>query len=119
MENTFVWASAHNPTQEQLSELNNLLFLKDMDSDLFAQITNLQSGSNLELLAKRLVRFAIANNAVLVQPAGSPAFHMKLGLAAAGLIEVWFSFSQRISEDIPQADGSVKKVSVFRHECWI
>ena len=30
-----------------------------------------------------------------------------------------FAFSKRISEDIAQADGSVKKVSVFKHAGFV
>jgi hypothetical protein len=29
-----------------------------------------------------------------------------------------FADSDRISEDIPQPDGSVKKISTFRHKGW-
>lgn len=32
---------------------------------------------------------------------------------------VWYAFTRRVSEDIPQGDGSVKKVSTFQFEGWV
>ena len=34
-------------------------------------------------------------------------------------IEVFYSFSKRETEEIPQEDGTVKKVSVFRHTGFV
>jgi hypothetical protein len=46
---------------------------------------------------------------------------MFLFIAASiiGTGRVIFADSDRVSEDILQPDGSVKKVSIFKHKGWI
>ena len=51
---------------------------------------------------------------------GAPFFMSTLEviLLEADLIPV-YAFSRRESEDQPQADGSVRKVQIFRHAGWV
>jgi hypothetical protein len=47
---------------------------------------------------------------------GAPYFQKPLEEALAGRgITPLYSFSERVSEDVPQPDGSTKKVSKFKH----
>jgi hypothetical protein len=114
-----IWASAHKPTDEQLSSLQeegfHVSLLKDVNPELFGALTNLKADSNRSQLAFRLLRLECD---AIVQPAGDPAFHLQLG-EKEKRVRIIFSFTNRVSEDITQPDGSVKKVSIFKHEGWI
>lgn len=122
MKNKAIWASAHNPSQEQINSLDSLGFntvlLKDVDEALFQELTNLGHDSNREELANRILALDCK---MVVQPAGDPALHLALGRASNKHRgpAILFSFSKRVSEDIPQADGTVKKVAIFKHEGWV
>lgn len=129
---TAVWASPHNPTQEQLQSLSNIytniVYLKDINADLFYKICNSPSNSDgLFTLANDFISFVLdyrhttnADNLHIVQPAGSPAFQYVLGrLTSDEYINVVYAHSERESIDEVQPDGSVKKISVFKHKGWI
>jgi hypothetical protein len=141
-EKIFMWASAHQPTKEQLVDLTSqgkVIYLKEINLQLFNKITNLKIDSNLYRLAQELIATTVAQNlpeekCILVQPAGSPAFQYTLGeintfnIVSAYIspapggrptIEIVYSFSERVSQDIPQEDGTVKKVSIFKHMGWV
>ena len=77
--------------------------------------------SSLETLAEEVLHLIDSMRGVLVQPAGSPAFQMAIGIVKEEgqyEVDVMYAHSRRESEDIPQEDGSVKKVAVFRHLGW-
>jgi len=119
----FVWCSPHTPTEEQLSELGtDIQYLKDIDPELMATISNLKPSDDLYSVAKALLH-QFDHDTVLLQPAGSPAFQFNLGKVyargnATELPIVMYAMSERVSEDIPQPDGSIKKVSIFKHLGW-
>jgi len=123
MTNLFVWASPHKPSDLQLDTLDGkVVFLADIDADLQSQLSNIKQDTDLDALAKRLIR--VTANTILVQPAGSPAFQLVLGkwLARTPLFKkptLLYAFSDRVSTDIPQPDGSIKKVSTFVHKGWV
>lgn len=124
--NKYLWASPHNPTEAQLKELSVLngkvVLLKDINPDLFGRLSNLQFDTDLDKLAGELLSFAMANCDFLVQPAGSPAFHMRLGITNvnSGMeMPILFAFSKRVSKDVENPDGSVTKTVVFNHEGFI
>ena len=124
MKKKFIWASAHQPTKEQLNYLNlkgDIIYLKDIAPNIFNELTNLKLDSDLEGLASSLV--TIAKKHTLVQPAGSPAFQAVLGMYRAshiyGDFGLWYAYSERVSQDMPQPDGSVKKISIFQHKGWV
>jgi hypothetical protein len=126
----FIWCSIHTPSVEQVAELysvwgmeGSLIALKDIYPNVQAFLDNC-SDSYEDMLetAKDLHDIAMKDNAVLVQPGGSPAFQYVLGkvrMTALRMSTVLYAHSERVSEDIPQEDGSVKKVSVFRHAKFI
>lgn len=127
-----LWASPHNPTQEQLESLSsmytNIVYFRDINADLFQKICNSPDNTDgLFRLAYNLISFALdyksevdADNLHIVQPAGSPAFQYVLGrLTSDEYINVVYAHSERVSVDEVQEDGSIKKMSVFKHKNWI
>ena len=127
-----IWCSIHQPTPEQLKELGNVVLLQDLNPELQGKLNNTPSTKKeLFSLAVELLVFC-GDYDNIVQPGGSPAFQYHLGIAASEQVPacdggfifkydvlVRYSHSARVSEDIPQADGSVKKVSIFKHLGWI
>lgn len=128
-----VWASPHNPTKEQSDslqkEFSKVEFLKDINPELFAEICDSPAdGDELRKLAEKLCE-ATAGKA-LIQPAGSPAFQFALGKEIKDRRGGWYEIptprpfivyahSKRVSIDEVQEDGTVKKISFFKHEGWI
>lgn len=118
----FLWCSPHTPTEEQLRSLKsngNLLFLKDISPMTMADLTNTPSSrQDCRVLADTISEIAENNNAKIIQLGGSPMF-LVVASSVIGSGRMIFADSERVSEDIPQADGSVKKISTFRHKGWI
>jgi len=122
-----IWASAHTITEEQKSSLEaegfDVLFLQDINSKLLSKLSNLELESDRETLVQSLVREAMKVGssefpATIIQPAGDPAIQFQLGRIETNA-PVWYAFTERVSEDIPQEDGSIRKVSVFKHAGWV
>jgi len=122
---SLLWCSPHQPTIEQLSSLEGELFyLKDVCPSLMERIVNCPDNrSELYKLAEDLFMFSLGKYE-LVQPGGSPAFLFALGTvsvaddgARQGLFR--FAHSERMSEEAIQPDGSIKKISTFKHLGWI
>ena len=125
----FIWCSVHTPSAEQIAELQSawgmegeLVYLKDIYPSLQEFLNNC-TDSYYDLIqhAKDLHEVARSEYAILVQPGGSQAFQYVLGKIAMTNLHknaVLYAFSERVSEDIPQEDGSVKKVSYFKHKCF-
>lgn len=117
-----LWCANHTPTSEQLESLNemgNLLFLKDIVPELMTRLSNTPSvRSECKILADEISEVAERFHAKIIQLGGSPLFLvMAAGVIGSG--RMIFADSDRVSEDIPQPDGSVKKVSIFKHKGWI
>lgn len=123
-----IWCSAHTPSAEQLEELSSvwgmkkLVMLKDIYPSTQEFLNNCTS-SKKDLLqhAEDLHEIARSEYACLVQVGGSPAFQMcfgKVSMVNMHMTYCLYAHSERVSEDIPQEDGSVKKVSVFKHICF-
>ena len=128
--NTFVWASPHKPTAEQLVELTTIgtvVYLEKEKPELYLKMLNNTLISDLSEIASDVIHYIYQNDLILVQPAGSPALQMILGLenahhANAGGLElqpIMYSYTERKSVDMPQPDGSVIKRSIFHHQGWV
>lgn len=128
----FLWASPHQPTTEQLSSLEErgeVIYLKEVNPEMFGRLVNQEINDDLITLAEDVVEMCSTEHIhFLVQPGGSPAFQCTLGKVLESMSDgyydvavpaVAYAFSKRVSEDIPQPDGSVKKVSTFIHEGWV
>jgi hypothetical protein len=133
-----IWASVHEITDEQreeLSEKGSVMILANDIPMLHKQMIDTPSErANVMMLVKNLINELILNyrkNIILVQPAGSLLFQHLLGceLVTRAMINqdveddaipgVLYSYSKSISEDIPEKDGSITKISTFRHEKFI
>lgn len=117
-----LWAAAHEITEEQRAELEKnyeIVLLKEINLNLWNLITNLKLDAQRRELANELVEETLRHGVVLVQPGGDPAFQFQLGCVADAHIYVWYAFSERVSVDVPQPDGSVVKTSVFKHMGWV
>lgn len=125
MSKVYLWAAAHEMTAEQKAELEQnggkVALLSEIDKSLHKDLCNINPESNMRSHAVALVALCHRANAILVQPAGSPAFQNVLGQVNEqatkfnARVPICYAMSERKSEDNPQPDGSVKKVSVFKH----
>lgn len=140
-----LWCSVHQPTEEQKRELTEtiqinvigtkvtefeqeLIFLKDVNPELQSSINSLQFDSSLNKLAQELVSTIDNGNYTPAQIGGSPAFIFRVGVIYGEMINSdmvrsprfpRFSFNKRESVDIPQKDGTIKKIAIFKHEGWV
>lgn len=122
----FLWCSPHQPTAEQLSSLQNegeVVFLKDVAPALMERLGDTpRDRQGMFDLALEVQEVAIQRDAKIVQLGGSPAFLFVAGAAINSALSkgrIIFADSERVSEDQLQPDGSVRKVSIFRHRGWI
>ena len=122
----------HALTTEQsvsLGSYGEVSHLRDVDPDLFARLCNTPGETErLRSLAHELHYVAIGdmlNYDYVVLPIGSPAFMFMFSGVCKTLGGMMpepvylFAHSVRDSVDEPQADGSIVKRSIFRHEKWI
>jgi hypothetical protein len=127
MDKRAIWASPHRPTKEQIQDIESngyvIRFLVDTNPELFQELSNLTIDSDREALARKLLR---ADCDLLLQPAGDPAFQFLLGAEKAlahkegvKTPRVLHAFSHRVSKDIIQPNGALKKISTFKFEGWI
>ena len=122
----------HDLTPEQIEELNrrfdnpiitNMRTLTDVQKEL-----GVNSMLNLELIKKaynspsdvkelKAIAHEISMLAIYfdyaIMPVGSPALMWLLTYEI--VTPVLFAHSERISQDVVQDDGSVKKISTFKH----
>lgn len=120
----FIWASAHKPTPEQIQELGEVEYLSQVAPELQEQLNNTPSDlESLIELADKVLQLAYKGKYTLVQVGGSPAFQVVLGhrnhREGGPMITLAYAHSERVSQDEPQADGSVKKISIFKHNKFI
>lgn len=125
----FVWCSPHTPTEVQKHQLlaggiSKIAYLKDLNSELFDKICkSADNERELSIVAFELIDWFKQNSLKwIVQPAGSQPFQVLLGMNLAierqlgnSNIELVYSHSERISVDKHNPDGSVTKVSEFKH----
>jgi hypothetical protein len=121
-----IWCSAHTPTQEQLTslqEMGEVVFLKDVKPSLQEKINNCPADrGELMSLAQELNHLTIELDCTIVQLGGSPLFLYIAGAEINGCLskaKIIFAHSERVSVDSPQPDGTVIKTSVFKHIGWI
>jgi len=128
LKNKVLWCSVHEPTPEQLnSQLLSGGFdkLSDIDEELMGRLANSPGVvADLKKLAiDLLIRTQQLGYETIVQPSGSLAFQHVLAtvMFVHDELEVMVAYahSERQSVDQVQEDGSVRKVSVFRHKHWI
>lgn len=116
-----LWCASHNPLPEQ----GEFILLSELDPELAKDLANTpKDAALLRRLAERLLNLAADNWLDIYQPGGSPAFQFILGQVAAQTrhnpeLGIFYAHSVRDSRDEVQPDGSVRKVSTFRHGGWV
>lgn len=114
---------AHQLTDEQVAELGKVpTHIRDIDPSLARLIADCPADRSMLFdMARRLVDHAMKDeDGVILAGSGSPAFTAALGICLgcdrdADRIRLLFAHSERVSEDQIQPDGSVRKVSIFKH----
>jgi hypothetical protein len=114
---------AHVLTDEQIIDLNNMfdnvevLDLRDVDNELFKQLSNIAVDSNLNDLANQLLSITKEFD-IIILPIGSPAFMFKFARrthAKVDIITFLFAHSDRVSIEKQNEDGTVTKTNIFKH----
>ena len=124
-----LWGSVHALGDDQKADIQELyhdadiIFLKDLDEQLYKELVGMQKHSNRTVLAWQLIVLCRDHGIQAVfQPSGDPLFHMELGcfnsFQNTPIIPMYFSYNKRISEDYEE-DGVMKKISTFKHEGFI
>jgi len=128
---------AHALTDEQIIDLNNMFTqnnisnLRDVDNELFKQLSNITVDSDLNYLANWLLEVARKFDIVIL-PIGSPAFMFKFATKIPPKfpsilfpnifnppvnmnLTFLFAHSDRISIEKQNEDGTVTKTNTFKH----
>lgn len=122
MKKLFVCFS-HRLTQDQIDDFGgDIVVLKDINDELAAQSSQVPpelEEKDIKRLAADVVDAASKEDATHFYIAGEPTlvFHA-MKLAKESGMQVIQSTTRRESEDIPQPDGSVKRVAKFKHVQW-
>jgi hypothetical protein len=114
---------AHKLTPEQLTSLGRVpIHISELDRELAALIADCPAARSMLFdMARRLVNHALKDeDGIILAGSGSPAFTACLGICLgadrdADRVRLLFAHSERISEDQLQPDGSVRKISIFKH----
>lgn len=127
-----LWASVHDMLEEQYLDLknnhfvyldDNLIFdLKKFDKEMFNKISNTpDKKADIILLVNNFLNFLIAKKFnVVIQPAGNIIFQIYLANACIkNNIVLYYAISDRVSEERVKEDGSVEKISYFKHKGFI
>ena len=136
MKKIFLWCSVHQISEAQTQELKQMGMeeLEFLPSELQGRINNCPDNvKDLVSMCSDLERFLGDtygwNNRGLhiVQLGGSPMFQKIFGARVlyqghneqGAPWKMVDAYSERVSEDIPQEDGTIKKVSVFKHKHFL
>ena len=129
--NIYIWAASHEISIEQVNDLISrdhnvgakILQLKDIDVDLHNVLCNIPIDANYTPMVRALIKILddIQTkhkdcNIHLVQPAGNPKLQYILGIHMyLEPYTVLYSYSTRVSKDIPIEGGGTKTISIFKH----
>ena len=114
-----LWCPQHQITEDQRAELccrlGEISLLSKTLPKFYSTLQDCPADRvKLKKLGEDLANYA-ADFAAVVMPIGSPALQFEFARAVSSKVTVIFAHSERVSKDMPQADGSVKKVSNFKH----
>ncbi|MCK9235886.1 MAG: hypothetical protein M0P09_06175 [Acholeplasmataceae bacterium] len=112
----------HALTSEQETDLggmfgkHQLQDLRDVNFELFKQLSNIAIDSNLNDLANCLLEVARKFDIVIL-PIGSPAFMFTFSRLTHFHRDIVFMFahSDRVSVEKQNEDGTVTKTNIFKH----
>lgn len=110
---------AHSLTPEQKEGWDEIVDMKEKSSVNFTQIDPEATSMEIYDMAQTMFNEAREEGATHVSLMGEPCLmHNMYMWCANNDITFVQSTTRRESKDIPQEDGSVKKISVFRHVQW-
>lgn len=117
----FLNLTQHKSTYEQL--MYDIVDLPDETHQKVQNLLTFNEAPRLNAMAARaadIAQIAVENGATHALIGGAPFFmsHLERALKAEGIWPL-YSFSRRIVEEETQDDGSVKKVTVFKHEGFV
>jgi hypothetical protein len=124
MEKVLFVCFAHSLTPDQKEGWDEIIELKTANPELWAWVCNVPPTATLsEIISKvdELLDNVLHTTATHFYCAGEPTLAMWANIGVQeniyGLTPV-VSTTERVSQDIAQADGSVRKVSTFKHVQW-
>jgi hypothetical protein len=111
-----------NLTQHKATEEQTTQGINDLPQEQVKILANLltfeeaPTAEEMRVRAKDIAQMAKKTGATAAMIGGAPFFMSSLesALQSAG-IQPRYAFSKRESVDQPQADGSVRKVAIFKH----
>ena len=109
--------SNHQLTNEQVAELRNKWEVEVMElPEGLKQMWSNLTPDNYKMVSNAIKGFAFdeENEIVMLHVAGFPAAVNYLCNEYPGTC--LYAYSERVSVDVPQDDGSIKKVSQFKHK---
>jgi len=122
-------AFSHKLTQDQINDLKESLgivdyiLLRDYNpvlQDIFSNVDPELSAMDIRKeISEKIINAAEANGCTYLYVAGEPTVVLLTTvLAVNNTMRVIQSTTQRISKDIEMDDGTIKKVSEFKHVQW-
>lgn len=113
--------SNHNLNQDQLLDLENMEVI-DLPQELKSIWGGITPDNRLDVI-KSIYNWIIMQGDpedTKIHLAGQmDCTHVLLTALQSIGYDCVYSLTERMSEDIPQEDGSVKKVMIFKHKAWI
>lgn len=118
--NTIINLTQHEMTEDQLEGFQQVgISYRDMIK-VFLTFDNLPSRKEIEACAYTLARIAVGQKATHAMIGGAPYLMGPLEYALRYYgVQPLYAFSKRESVEKTLEDGSIQKVSVFKHAGWI
>lgn len=120
MKNIIINLTQHEMTSEQLEGFEQVgLSYRDMIKG-FLTFENLPTRREIEACAYTLARIAVGQKATHAMIGGAPYLMSTLEHALKYYgVQPLYAFSKRESVEKTMDDGSIQKVSVFKHAGWV
>jgi len=118
-----LWAHPiHKPTKEQLDSIKGeLVYLTDINPELAKKLEQSpDTTGELQAIAKEVSKVLFDNHCdCIIQPGGSiPQVALIVYDYYENMVYA-FSHSPRVTTEVVKEDGSIEKVSTFKHQGWI
>ena len=116
----------HSVTNDQINDLENKfkeIAILNPGGDMFRNsltFTNMPSKEELSKVAKKIANDAFTMGASYAIVAGAPYLmaHLEKEFFRLNIVPL-YSFSERVSQEIKEPDGSVRKTNIFKHVGFI
>lgn len=116
---TILWLCNHQPTEAQIEELCHLGYdeveqLNPELAEVWKNIPPEEDGIGVYTHLKPIIDILVRYNAVMLAGELTASIYMARR-CQVHFLKVYTATSERVSVDVPQPDGSTKKVATFRH----